>query len=180
MIYLFLAEGFEEIEALTPLDMLRRADVSVETVGVGSKTVQGAHGVGVIADRTEDQVDFRAMDGIILPGGMPGTKNLEASPLVQKAIDHCMKNDLLVAAICAAPSILGHKGLLKGKHATCFPGFEQDCAGAVIEQTAVVSHGNIITAKGAGCALAFGKAIVARIKDVAEADDLVLAMQGEL
>ncbi len=180
MIYMFLAQGFEEIEALTPLDMLRRAGVAVTTVGIGSKTIVGAHHISVEADIVEEQVDFSQIKGVILPGGMPGTKNLEASETVQKAIDLCSAKQLLIAAICAAPSILGHKGLLKEKHATCFPGFEQDCVDAIMEKTAVVSHGNIITARGAGVAFHFGAAIVAYIKGAAEADDLVSAMQGEL
>lgn len=178
MIYMFLANGFEETEALTPLDMLRRVGVQVKTVGIGGKTVTGAHDISVIADMEETEVDFALMDGVILPGGMPGTLNLEQSDTVQKAIDHCHQQGLLLAAICAAPSILGHKGLLKGKKATCFPGFEKDCLGANMKHIGVVTDGNIITGKGAGCALYFGEALVAYCKDRATAKQLVKDMQA--
>ncbi|MBR6548800.1 MAG: DJ-1/PfpI family protein [Clostridia bacterium] len=178
MIYLFLAEGFEEIEALAPLDMLRRASIPVSTVGVGGKMVKGAHNVCVMADTEEENVDFENISGVILPGGMPGTKNLEACETVQKAIDICINNQDLVAAICAAPSILGHKGLLAGKKATCFPGFEKDCTGANVLSQSVVTDGNIITARGAGCALSFGGAIVAYLKqDTDVANQLLQDMQ---
>jgi len=178
MIYLFLAEGFEEVEAITPLDMLRRVGIPVTTVGVGGQVVKGAHDICITADITEDQVDFDVMSGVILPGGMPGTKNLEASNTVQKAIDHCAVNKDLLAAICAAPSILGHKGLLDGKKATCFPGFEGECLGAKIQAKAAVTDGNIITARGAGCAMTFGGAIVSYLKqDSVAANRLLQDMQ---
>ena len=176
MVYMFLAEGFEEIEALCPLDLLRRAGVEITTVGVGSKTVMGAHGIGVVADMTEDELyDFSA-DMIILPGGMPGTLNLEKSPLVQSFIDYCVENKKMIAAICAAPSILGHKGLLNGKKAVCFPGFEEQLAGAEILNSAVVTDGNIITGCGAGAALEFGFEIVKYIQNEAAANHFRKAM----
>lgn len=177
MFVLFLADGFEEVEALTPLDMLRRAGVEVTTVGVGGKQITGAHGIPITADMQEGDVDVSCMDGVILPGGMPGTKNLEACQAVQKALDTCADKHLLIAAICAAPSILGHKGLLQNKKATCFPGFEADCAGAQLLPVGVVRDGNIITAKGAGCALYFGAEIVAYVKNRAAAEQLVQDMQ---
>ncbi len=180
MIYLFLAEGFEEVEALAPLDMLRRVSIPVTTVGVGGKMVNGAHGVSIVADIVEEAVVFESMSGVILPGGMPGTKNLEACETVQKAIDICVNNQDLVAAICAAPSILGHKRLLEGKKVTCFPGFEKDCMGANVLSQAVVTDGNIITARGAGCALSFGGAIVAYLKqDANVANQLLQDMQWD-
>ncbi len=177
MITMFLAQGFEECEALVPLDMLRRAGIPVQTVGVGAQVITGAHGISVTADKTENQLEFEDMQGIILPGGMPGTKNLEASETVQKAIDFCVENGLLMGAICAAPSVLGHKGLLQGKNATCFPGFEKDCQGATMLDDGVVTDGNIITARGAGCAFGFGKAIVAYCKDLSVAEKLLQDMQ---
>lgn len=161
MIYTFLAEGFEEIEALTPVDCLRRAGVAVQTVGIGGNIITGSHGIAVAADCEETAVDFTQMTGIILPGGMPGTRNLEACAVVQQAIAVCAEKGKMMAAICAAPSILGHKGCLAGKKATCFPGFEKECEGAIILPAPIVTDGSIITAKGAGCALLFGAAIVA-------------------
>jgi 4-methyl-5(b-hydroxyethyl)-thiazole monophosphate biosynthesis len=174
---MFLADGFEETEALVPLDMLRRVGVPVQTVGVGKKVITGAHGISVTADWQEEDLNFDGMQGIILPGGMPGTKNLEACDTVQKAIDFCSEKGLLMAAICAAPSVLGHKGLLQNKKATCFPGFEEDCVGATILSQGAVTDGNIITARGAGCAFAFGKALVTYLKDACVAEKLLQDMQ---
>ncbi len=156
MIYLFLADGFEECEALVPLDILRRGKIKVQTVGISSKNITGAHGITVIADILEKDAVFDNLKGIILPGGMPGTVNLENSATVNEFIDFANKNNLLIAAICAAPSILGHKGLLKNKKATCFTGFEKDLIGANVVDAPLVKDGNVITAFGAGAAFPFG------------------------
>ena len=166
MIYLFLAEGFEEIEALTPVDILRRAGTEVCTVGVGAKTVTGAHGISVTADMDEKDFKDETPEMIILPGGMPGTLNLDASPTVQSAIDTAVKADAYIAAICAAPTILGKRGLLKGKAATCYPSMEDGLLGATLSQSKVVRDGKIITAAGMGVALPFSI-------------ELVLALCGE-
>ena len=130
MIYVFLANGFEEIEALAPVDILRRAELEVKTVGVGGKTITGSHGITVTADIEEKDVTTDDMKLMILPGGMPGTLNLEKSPIVTTCAEYCAKNDIYLAAICAAPSVLGHLGLLNGKEAICFPGYEQELTGA--------------------------------------------------
>ena len=163
MVYMFLAEGFEEVEALTPLDMLRRAQIPVSTVGVDTTTVCGAHDIVVKADISEKDVSLSDMTAVILPGGMPGTLNLEKSETVQKAIAYAMDNGLPIAAICAAPSILGHVGILNGRKATCYPGFEADLRGARIASEPVVWDGNILTAKGAGVALEFALSLVSRL-----------------
>lgn len=157
MIYLFLATGFEECEALAPLDILRRANIPVKTVGIGAKRIIGSHGIEITADICEDEIilDDNLL-GIILPGGMPGTINLEKSITVQEAIDFSAKRNLMISAICAAPSILGHKNLLNNKKATCFSGFEAELIGAQVSESPVVSDGNIITAYGAGAAFDFG------------------------
>lgn len=161
MIYVFFADGFEEIEALTPVDYLRRAGKQVVTVGVTGKTVTGAHNISVITDVECDDIVFdSSLEGIVLPGGMPGTVNLENSDKVQKAIDYANEHNLLLAAICAAPSILGHKNLLHGKKAVCFPEFEQELYGAEICDCFSVTDGNIITAKGAGAAAEFSFDII--------------------
>ena len=160
MIYVFLANGFEEIEALAPVDFLLRAGVEVKTVGVSGKLCRGAHGIGVEADiLPEDVVLDEGVEGIILPGGMPGAENLNNSPDVQKAIDFCAENGKIISAICAAPFILGRKGLLEGKNATCFPGFEDELKGANLVDVGVIIDGNIVTARGAGVAWEFGAAI---------------------
>lgn len=160
MIYLFLAEGFEEIEALTPVDMLRRAGKDIRTVGIGSRTVAGAHGISVLADMSENEFNDNAPEMIILPGGMPGTLNLDASATVQKAIDSAIKTGAFIAAICAAPTILGKRGLLEGKVATCYPGMEAELKGALLTEQTVARDGNIITAAGMGAALPFALELI--------------------
>lgn len=160
MIYVFLADGFETIEALAPVDMLRRAKFDVTTVGVTGKTVKTSHNIDVLADITKDELNIEDADAIILPGGMPGTLNLEADATVQTSIDYCADNGKFICAICAAPSILGHKGLLKGKEAICFPGFEDALSGAIISEKYVVTDGKFVTARGAGVAVDFGLEIV--------------------
>lgn len=177
MVYLFLADGFEECEALVPLDILRRADIEVKTVGVEKLTVTGAHGISVNCDISEDDCVFENLKAVILPGGMPGTINLEKSETVQKFVDFANSNNLCLAAICAAPSILGHKGILKGKKATCFTGFENDLSGAVVTNEPVVKDGNIITAFGAGAAFPFGFTILAALKDKTDAEQMQKQMR---
>ena len=160
MIYVFLADGFEETEAIAPIDMLRRAKKEVVTVGVTGKVVTSSHGVPVTADITQDEIQLNdQLEMIVLPGGMPGTLNEEASEQVQAAITYCAEQNRYLTAICAAPSILGHRGLLNGKHAVCYPGFESALTGT----EGVVQDGNIITARGAGVAIDFGLALVAAL-----------------
>lgn len=160
MVYLFLADGFEIVEAMAPVDMLRRAKIDVLTVGVYSKTVKSSCGICVEADITADEFSYENVEAIILPGGMPGTVNLEKSPLVQSVIDDAVRDGVLIAAICAAPSILGKKGLLRGKNAICYPGFESALDGALVSRDYVVTDGDYITAKGAGVAVDFGIEII--------------------
>ncbi|MBQ3063284.1 MAG: DJ-1/PfpI family protein [Clostridia bacterium] len=171
MVYMFLANGFEEIEALCPLDLLRRAGVEVTTVGVGSDTVMGAHGIPVIADIPEGMFADSRPEMIILPGGMPGSKNLDESRTVDMALAAASRQGALIAAICAAPMVLGHRGLLADREAICYPGFESELTGATISAKRVVRDGNIITAAGMGVALEFGLELVAALKgrEVAEA-----------
>ncbi len=178
MIYLFLADGFEEIEALAPLDILRRAGKKVMTVGVTGKTVTGSHGIPVLCDVTVEEVDPDEMpEAVILPGGMPGTKHLDENLFVCAFTKAVFKNGGLVCAICAAPSVLGHIGILAGKNAVCFPGFESELVGANVSAESVVRDGNIITAKGAGVALDFGFAITAALCGEDDAKKLASAMQ---
>lgn len=170
MVYIFLADGFEIIEALAPLDMMTRAGIEVKTVGVTGKIVTASCGVQVTSDITIDEFNFYDVEALMLPGGMPGTTNLEASSAVQEAIDNAVNIDVPVCAICAAPSVLGHKGLLDGREATCFPGFEEALEGANISDKYVVTDGNYITARGAGVCIDFGLEIVKKLKgeEVAE------------
>ena len=177
MIYVFLAQGFEEIQALTTVDILRRADIKVTTVGVGSKTIIGAHGISVIADVTENEVVIDNIKAVILPGGMPGTINLENNDTVKNSVKYCNDNNLLICAICAAPSILGHMGLLREVKATCFPGFENELTNAFVTNDFVVKDKNIITAKGAGSTIPFALAIVEQLVDAKIAQEIKVAIQ---
>lgn len=161
MIYVFLAQGFEETEAIAPIDILRRCGKEVITVGVGDNIIKGSHGIAVVTDTEDKLVELTGdLEMIVLPGGMPGTLNLEQSETVQKAIDYCTANNLYIGAICAAPSILGHKGLLKGKKATCYTGFEDQLTGAEVVDEPAVIDGKIVTARGAGAAVEFGLKLV--------------------
>lgn len=177
MVYVFLAEGFEEVEALTPVDVLRRAGIEVMTVGVGEKVVTSSHNVPVVADIADDEITKDGLEAVILPGGMPGTINLENSPIVQEYIDFAVNNELYVCAICAAPSILGHKNLLEGKKATCFPGFEKDLYGTVSTGEPAVADGKFITGKGAGAAMEFGLLIAEKLLNKETSDKIRKSMQ---
>ncbi len=170
MIYIFLADGFEEIEALAPLDLLRRAGLKCTTVGIGGREIAGAHGIEVKADIACSDFSGDDMEMIMLPGGMPGTKNLDASNTVHGAIDKALEAGAFISAICAAPMILGKRGLLAGKRATCFPGFEGYLEGAEISEKRVVRDGKIITGAGMGVAIPFGLALVEALlgKETAE------------
>ena len=178
MVYCFLADGFEEVEAIAPVDMLRRAGIEVKTVGVTGDVISGSHGIKVIPDMDiKDIVLDDELEAVILPGGLPGATNLEESADVQKAIDFADANGKYICAICAAPQILGHKGLVKGKEAIAYPGFESELEGAIISEDYVALDGNIITAKGAGVATEFGLKIVSVFKDAEIADKIGKAIQ---
>ena len=172
MIYMFLANGFEEVEALAPLDLLRRAGCEVTTVGIGGDAVVGSHGITVQADIPDTMFRDAKPEMIILPGGMPGTKHLDASRTVDTALRVAASSGAYLAAICAAPMVLGKRGYLEGKTATCYPGFEEYLAGATLapDTMPVVTDGHIITAKGMGVAVEFGLALVRVLKgdDVAK------------
>lgn len=173
MIYVFLAEGFEETEATAPIDLLRRAKFDVKTVGVTGKTVVSSHGIPFTADITTDEV---SLDGntemIVLPGGLKGTKHLEEDKAVGEAVDFCIKNGRFVAAICAAPTILGKKGLLKGKKATCYGGMENDLEGAEYVVAPAVRDGRIITGRGAGASVDFALMLVEALSSKEAADEM--------
>lgn len=176
MIYLFLAPGFEESEALVPLDLLRRAGLDVQTVGVNTKNITGAHGITVKCDITRREAVTEGLEMIILPGGMPGTRNLQRSAGVGRLIDYAFQHDLWVGAICAAPSILGGRGLLGGRRVTCYPGFENECAGAQVTGGFIETDGHLITAKGMGVALEFGIKLIECLRGPQEAQAVKAAI----
>ena len=173
MIYVFLAEGFEEVEALATVDVLRRAGLNVKTVGVSGSTVSGSHSIPVVCDVSIDAIQPDAdIEAVVLPGGMPGTLNLENDERVNSFIDYAYAEGKYVCAICAAPSILGKKDMLNGKEAICFPGFEEYLYGAKLSDKSVCVDGKIITAKACGVALKFGKVIAEQFIGAEKADAL--------
>lgn len=158
MVYLFLQNDFEEVEAMAPIDILRRAGAKLVTVGEGGREVTGSHGVRVTADISEDEVSFDDMEMVVLPGGK-GTPNHEKSAKVREALAYCAQNGRYIGAICAAPSVLGHMGLLKGHDAVCFPGYEEELGAKRVLSAPVCVSGQIITARGAGAAVDFALAL---------------------
>lgn len=177
MVYLFLADGFEIIEALAPVDMLRRADLDIKTVGVTGKTIVSSCGVEVVADITMNEFEYVSVDAIILPGGSDGVINLEKDSRVQEIIDKAVEDNIYICAICAAPSILGNKGLLKGIEATAFPTFMKYLLGAVLSENYVVTDGKYITARGAGVSVDFGLEIVKALADKETAENIRKTIQ---
>lgn len=178
MVYLFLTEGFEEIEALTVVDLLRRAQIEITTVSItGAKKVTGSHEISVEADAVFKDINYNEAEMLVLPGGMPGTRHLlEHKELVQLLKEfHGQNKD--IAAICAAPSVLGVNGLLKGKKATCYPGFEDKLIEAVYTGSKIEEDGNIITSKGMGTAIDFSLKIIERLKDKTLADKIAASIQ---
>lgn len=172
-IAVFFGTGYEEIEALTVVDILRRAGETVEMVSVtDEKSVTSSHNVTVEMDKTLAAVDFDSVDVLVLPGGMPGTKNLEACEALMAQVDEFVAKGKIVAAICAAPSILGHRGHLKGKKACSYPSMESHLEGAEVLQEAAVTDGNIITGRGMGAAIAFGLAILEKLQGKDAADKM--------
>lgn len=172
-IAVFFGTGYEEIEALTVVDILRRAGETVEMVSITEdKTVTGSHGIMVGMDKALSEIDFDSVDVLVLPGGMPGTKNLEACEVLMAQVDEFIAKGKLVTAICAAPSILGHRGHLKGKKACSYPSMESHLEGAEVLPDLAVTDGNIITGRGMGAAIAFGLAILEKLQGKDAADKM--------
>ena len=176
-IFVFLAEGFEEIEALTPVDVLRRAGLSVQTVSVmDEQIVAGAHGVPVLADKMFAEINPEDAEMILLPGGLPGATNLDVHEGLGQMIQDFAKEEKPLAAICAAPLVFGNRGLLQGKKATCYPGFETYLQGAEYTAALVEKDGNFITGKGPGAAMEFAFAIVEKYCGIDKVNELKQGM----
>lgn len=178
MVYVLLADGFEEVEAITPIDIMRRAGIEVKTAAIKDRVVTGAHNIPVTADIMIHEIEPEKAELIMLPGGA-GHELLDASNDVHALLNHAAVEGIYIAAICAAPSILGKKMMLDGKAATCFPGYEKYLYGADVKKDKVIVDGKIITAKGAGAASEFGFAITEILKDKETADKLRKTMQYE-
>ena len=174
---IFMADGCEEIEGLTVVDVVRRAKQEIVMISIsGKREVTGSHKVTFLADALASEVDYDALDGIVLPGGMPGTTNLGADGTVNRVIREFAAAGKLVCAICAAPSVLGDAGILTGKRATCHPGFEEKLTGATFLAEEVVTDGNIITSRGMGTAIPFALEIVRYVCDDATAEEIKKAL----
>ncbi len=170
MIYMFLGTGFEETEAIAPLDLLRRAGLQVQTVGLNGKIIYGGHGIGVEADITIDQLDLTQLEMVILPGGLGGVASIRGCAMAMDAIRFAYDNNKYTAAICAGPTVLADLGIVNGKKATCYPGCEAQMGSAVMVDAAAVTDGKLITGTSAGCAVPFGLALIAALKGQEEAD----------
>ena len=171
--YVFLGDGFETVEALGAIDILRRGGIDVCTVSINKdRTVISSHNIPVIADTVYEDNDYSDGVGLLLPGGLRGVENLEAHEELSKLIDKYNEEEKLLTAICAGPSILGQKGLLAGKKATCYPGFEEELTGAICNQAAVEADGRFITGKGMGVTIEFALAILEYLTDKETADNV--------
>lgn len=177
MVYVHLADGFEEIEALTVVDVLRRAEIAVKTVSVtGDKSVRGAHDIKVEADLLFEEADYGNCEMIVLPGGMPGTANLAKHEGLAKQLNAFAQSGKWLAAICAAPSVLGRMSLLKDKHVTSYPGYENQLIGAIYSEERVVQDGKLVTSRGPGTAIEFSLELVKLLKNEQTAAALRKAM----
>lgn len=175
-VYAFIADGSEEVECLAVADILKRGGVHVELVSVGAKTIVSSHGIKITADKTFDECDFSDGDALFLPGGMPGSENLAAHEGLCNLLTSA-KTGVRIAAICAAPGVLGVLGLLKGKTATCFPGFEERLLGANYTKTGVVTDGNVTTARGLGFAIDLGLELLTLLTNKENAAKIKAAIQ---
>lgn len=173
MVYILLGTGFEEMEALAPLDLMRRAGISVMTVGVNGKTIYGGHNIGVEADITIDELDLTVLDMIVLPGGLGGVASIRASKPAMDALQFAYENDKFVAAICAGPTVLADLHITDGKTAVCYPGCEGQMGSAkIVTHSPCVQDGKVITGTSAGCAVPFGLALIAALKGEAAAKEI--------
>lgn len=173
MVYMLLGTGFEEIEAVAPLDLLRRAGIDVLTVGINGKTVYGSHKIGIEADITLDQMDLTQLEMIVLPGGLGGVASVSACPEALDALRFAWENGKYVAAICAGPTVLAKLGITAGKNATCFPGCESQMENTnMLPEKAAVRDGKLITGTSAGCAIPFGLELIAALKGQEAADTI--------
>ena len=171
MVYMLLGTGFEETEAIAPLDLLRRAGVEVKTVGINGKIVYGSHGIGIEADlELKDGLDLNNAEMVILPGGLGGVASIRASREAMKLIRYFSDNDLFTAAICAGPTVLADLGITDGKQCTCYPGCESGMGSACMaENAAAVRDGKVVTGTSAGCAVPFGLKLIETLKGSEEA-----------
>ena len=176
MVYILLGTGFEETEAIAPLDLLRRAGIEVLTVGLNGKTIYGGHHIGIEADITIDRLDLTNMDMIVLPGGLGGVASIRGCQGAMDAVRFAYENGLYVAAICAGPTVLADLGITDGKKAVCYPGCEEQMGAAKIDNTAATRDGKVITGTSAGCAIPFGLELIRALKG----DEVAAAIEKQI
>lgn len=165
MVYVLLGTGFEEVEAITPIDLMRRAGIEVLTVGLNGPVVTGGHGIGVAADILPGEIDLTRLDMIVLPGGLGGVASIRACREALDAVRFAWENGKFVAAICAGPTVLADLGITDGKNCTCYPGCESSMGSANVQKNAAaVQDGTVITGTSAGCAIPFALALIAALK----------------
>ncbi|MDR0750689.1 MAG: DJ-1/PfpI family protein [Tannerellaceae bacterium] len=175
--FVFLATGFEEIEAAGTIDVLRRGGVDTTVVSItGEHAVTGAHGLALVAGKLFEEADFSGADALVLPGGMPGSDNLNACEPLRELLVKQYESGKIVAAICAAPLVLGGLGILRGRKAACYPGFEQYLAGATLTDAPAVTDGNVITGKGPGLVFDFGLALVSALNSPSKAGEVAAGL----
>ena len=172
MVYVLLGTGFEETEAIVPIDLLRRAKIDVWTVGLNGKTVYGSHGIGIEADILPQQMDLANMDMLVLPGGLGGVASIQKSEEAMDAIRYAQQNDRFIGAICAAPTILAKLGITDGRSAVCYPGCEPQMGNAQMQLAPCVRDGKVITGASAGCAIPFALALIAALQGQKAADEI--------
>jgi len=179
-VFIHLADGFEEVEAIAPVDILRRGGCDVTTISITkNKLVKSSRNVIVTADKLFEEVNYNDVDMIVLPGGMPGSENLDNHEGLKSKILEASQNGKWITAICAAPLVLGHLGLLNGKKATCYPGYEAELTGARYTGSSVETDGKIITGKGAGVAIKFGLALLEALEGKQKAEEVKKAIMAE-
>lgn len=164
MVYVLLGTGFEEVEAIAPIDLLRRAGIQVLSVGITGKTVYGSHNIGIEADISLDEMDLTDLEMIVLPGGLGGVASARASEKALEALRFAWENDKFVAAICAGPTVLADLHITDGRQVTCYPGCESGMGSAKVTETACIKDGKLITGASAGCAISFGLALIEALK----------------
>ena len=170
MVYILLGTGFEETEAIAPLDLLRRAGIEVLTVGLNGKTVYGGHGIGVECDIEIGEMDLTNLDMIVLPGGLGGVASIRGCKAAMDAVQFAFENGKFTAAICAGPTVLADLGITNGKKAVCYPGCEGGMGSAIMENAPAIRDGNLITGTSAGCAIPFGLELIRALKGDAAAE----------
>lgn len=172
MVYMLLGTGFEETEAIAPVDLLRRAGIEVQTVGLNGAIVYGSHGIGVQTDIQPQEMQLQEMDMLVLPGGLGGVASIRACQAAMDALRYARDNDCYIAAICAGPTVLADIGITDGKTITCYPGCEESCAKANFSASAAVIDGKLITGTSAGCAVEFGLALIEALKGKVASDTI--------